>query len=215
MRVSNVDVTGLSQSIIAASYPFKTETPIDDDFDYEVDKLDHSILFGSQGLVPHARNRVEKSLIRAGNLAQTPKGSAHDQFLTGINVSFDLECTNKMWVEMERYRFVFFVSSQSTMHRMDKFDFDTSYIEYVDSRVIDIMKDLKAEYDRTGDREDFFRLIYTNPAGFKLTARLTTNYRSLKTIYSQRRGHKLKEWQDFCKWIETLPLAEELIIGRD
>ena len=39
-------------------------------------------------------------------------------------------------------------------------------------------------------------------------ARLTTNYRSLKTIYSQRKNHRLPEWREFCEWIETLPYSE-------
>ena len=36
----------------------------------------------------------------------------------------------------------------------------------------------------------------------------------LKTIYKQRKNHKLREdWSAFCEWIETLPYAKELIIG--
>ena len=35
-----------------------------------------------------------------------------------------------MWVEAERYRFLEFVSSQSTMHRITKFNLDESYNEY-------------------------------------------------------------------------------------
>mgnify|MGYP000329064899 FL=1 len=30
----------------------------------------------------------------------------------------------------------------------------------------------------------------------------------LANIYKSRRGHKLDEWCDFCKWIETLPYSE-------
>ena len=37
--------------------------------------------------------------------------NAHEQFMTGIRVNFDLTCSNKMWVEAERYRFLEFVSS--------------------------------------------------------------------------------------------------------
>ena len=64
------------------------------------------------------------------------------------------------------------------------------------------------------DKEDYLRLLYSNPCGFKLTARLTTNYRCLKTIYSQRKNHRLPEWREFCKWIETLPYSE-LITGKE
>lgn len=155
---------------------------------------------------------------------------AHDQFLTGIRVSFDLTFTNKAWVEAERYRFLEFVSSQSTMHRITKFDLRSQYNEYVDPRVIDIMEEKVTAYNKLVKnkpspdaavelledyvkmlKEKYLEILYTNPAGFKLTARLTTNYRCLKNIWRQRRNHRLPEWREFCKWIETLPYAKELI----
>ena len=54
----------------------------------------------------------------------------------------------------------------------------------------------------------FYRLIYNIPSGFEYTAGMVTNYRQLKTIYTQRKNHRLQEWRDFCKWIETLPHSE-------
>ena len=54
----------------------------------------------------------------------------------------------------------------------------------------------------------YLEILYSNPAGFKLTARMTTNYRCLRNIYIQRRNHRLPEWRAFCKWIETLPYAD-------
>ncbi|MBQ5675185.1 MAG: hypothetical protein IIV45_08930, partial [Lachnospiraceae bacterium] len=145
-------------------------------------------------------------------------------------MSFDLTFTNKAWVEAERYRFLEFVSSQSTMHRITKFDLRSQYNEYVDPRVIDIMEEKVAAYNKLVKnkpspdaavelledyakmlKEKYLEILYTNPAGFKLTARLTTNYRCLKNIWRQRRNHRLPEWREFCKWIETLPYAKELI----
>ena len=80
--------------------------------------------------------------------------------------------------------------------------------------MIGIMNELKDRYNETQDPEDYLRLLYSNPCGFELTARLTTNYRALKTIYSQRKNHRLPEWREFCKEIEKLPYAKELIVGR-
>jgi hypothetical protein len=59
----------------------------------------------------------------------------------------------------------------------------------------------------------YLQILYSNPCGFQLTARMTTNYRQLKTIYAQRKTHRLPEWRAFCKWIETLPHAKEFICG--
>ena len=54
------------------------------------------------------------------SLGKTKRGSGEDNFLNGILVSFDLTCSNKMWIEFERYHFADIVSSQSTMHRITK-----------------------------------------------------------------------------------------------
>ncbi|WP_297419381.1 hypothetical protein [Clostridium sp.] len=184
MKVENVKVYDLVESIKASKYPMATN----------INKCNSEITY------------IVKSL------AQSSKGEGHDQFLTGIRVAFDLTFSNKAWVELERYRFIEFVSSQSTMHRISKFDLSQQYNAYVDKRIINVMEELKNTYNQTNNKEDYLKLLYSNPCGFELTARLTTNYRALKTTYSQRKQHRLPEWREFCKWIETLPYANELII---
>ena len=125
---------------------------------------------------------------------------------------------------MQRYHFIDFVSSQSTMHRITSFDLNTSYNEFVDQRIVDIMAEKVSQYnelkkqlaedDSLSDELErrYLEILYSNPAGFQLTARMTTNYRQLKTIYLQRKHHRLPEWKEFCKFIETLPYSE-LITG--
>lgn len=212
--VSNVDIYDLEKSILASGYPMRTIIP--------------------------DRDITEKDLARCKNLVNATKtgNGAHAQFMTGIRVNFDLTFSNKAWVEAERYRFLEFVSSQSTMHRITKFDLDNQYNEYVDPRIIEIMKSKVQEYNKVMElrdsydkddqhnispqlREDltewlknaYLEILYSNPAGFTLTARMTTNYRCLRNIYMQRKDHRLPEWRAFCKWIETLPYAQELLIN--
>ncbi|MBO7703233.1 MAG: hypothetical protein J6S26_02215 [Solobacterium sp.] len=153
--------------------------------------------------------------------------SGEDSFLNGVIVQFDLTFTNKAWVEAERYHFLDFVSTQSTIHRITNVDLDTVYIEYVDPRIIEIMKEKASDYNglqadiRALQKEGkdtstlndaalqkYLELLYSNPAGFKLTARMTANYRELRMIYFSRRNNRLPEWRAFCRWIETLPRAE-------
>lgn len=69
---------------------------------------------------------------------------------------------------------------------------------------------LKSVADRLPN-DDATRLVWIG--GLRLTARITTNYRQLKTIYQQRKNHRLPEWRAFCAWIETLPRAE-FITGK-
>ena len=80
------------------------------------------------------------------------------------------------------------------------------------------MKEKVKEYNSIEDSPEkvkkYLEILYTNPAGFELTARLTTNYRCLKNIYMQRKNHRLPEWREFCSWIESLPYAKELILSR-
>lgn len=187
MVVNNVNVYGLENAIRGSKFPMSTD----------IDSLNGEVTKTSE------------------KLASCKTGTGHDQFLTGIIVQFDLTFTVKAWTEAERYHFLDFISSQSTMHRISKFDLDNQYSEYVDKRVIDIMNELKDKYNETKDPEDYLRLLYTNPCGFKLTASMTTNYRQLKTIYQQRKSHRLPEWREFCEWVETLPYFKELVLGEE
>lgn len=161
-------------------------------------------------------------------LGQVPTGTGHDNFLKGIVVCFDLTFSNKAWVEAERYHFLDFVSSQSTMHKINKFDIKSQCNRYVDERNIMVLQEKVNEYNRLlklpteglskevlksrkeAIDEAFLSVIYNIPSGFELTAGMVTNYQQLKTIYQQRRNHRLKDWQVFCDWCETLPMFIEL-----
>jgi hypothetical protein len=191
--INNVKVYGLEDSIKASKYPMSVDT----------DKCNSEI-------TP-----------TVNSLAESDIGEGHDNFLLGIVVQFDLTFTVKAWTEAERYHFFDIVSSQSTMHRVAKFDLDKTYIEYVDPRIIEIMKEKVAEYNRliadgdtAGAKRSYLEILYSNPCGFKLTARMTTNYRQLKTIYHQRKNHRLPEWLDFCDWVRGLPYSY-FITGSD
>ena len=210
--VSNAYVYGLEEAIKASKYPMAIDT-----------------------------NECNSEITdRTKKLGTVDIGTAHDNFLKGIVVQFDWKFTPKLSVELERYHFIDFVSSQSTMHRITKFDLDKAYIGYVDKRCIEIIKNKVKEYNLVlankdnlfildenfphtfENKEDvavwlknkYLEILYSNPCGMYLTARLTTNYQQLKTIYKQRRNHRLPEWQAFCDWIETLPYFKELCLDK-
>mgnify|MGYP000269158987 FL=1 len=200
MKVENVQVYGLEESIRRAKFPMSVD----------VDSLNHDI---TQGIITLGKSSV---------------GSGHDNFLNGIVVQFDLTFSNKAWVEAERYHFFDFVSSQSTMHRITQFKLKDQCNKYVDSRIIDIVQEKIDEYNRLKEldkeshsdsrtellKELYLKILYNIPSGFELTAGMTTNYRQLKTIYHQRKTHRLPEWREFCAWIETLPKFKEICLGE-
>ena len=188
--IKNVQIYGLEERIRASKFPMAVDT----------DKC---------------TSEITERTISLGSVAT---GTGHDNFLKGIIVQFDWTFTPKCSVEVERYHFIDFVSSQSTMHRITKFDLDKAYIEYVDKVMINRMKGLVERYNamtkeqQNSDegKELYLKILYSNPCGMFLTARMTTNYQQLKTIYQQRRYHRLPEWQWFCDWCETLPYFLEL-----
>jgi len=162
----------------------------------------------------HNLQQILKEMHRAVTLGTSKAGCGEDNYLNGIIVQFDLTFSIKAWVEAERYHFLDFVSSQSTMHRIAKMDIASQCNEYVTDEVIQCVNRLRDVYNTDPTAENYLKLLYNVPVGFRLTARMTTNYRQLKTIYHQRKNHRLPEWRDFCGWIETLPHSE-LIIGGD
>lgn len=183
-NITNTKIYGLDESVVRAKYPMSVDTST-------------------------LNSNITKGILALSNCE---KGTGHDQWLTGVIVQFDLTYTVKAWTEAERYTFLDFISSQSTMHRIAKFDLDNQYSEYTDPRSIAIVKELVEKYNETKDPEDYLRVLMSNPCGFKLTAGMTTNYRQLKTIYAQRKSHRLPEWREFCTWIETLPRFKELCL---
>jgi len=184
---SNAQVYGYYESVAASKYPFLTD-------------------------VEEANPAVTKTV---KNLALAPAGSGEDTFMNGIVVQMDVTMSMKAWVELQRYHFIDFVSSQSTMHCITKFNI----VDQLDDNTrIGSEKALEIavnEYMQSKSSEDFLTMMYSIPSGFRYTARMTTNYRQLKTIYRQRKNHRLThDWKPFCEWIEHLPFSW-MITGKD
>lgn len=155
------------------------------------------------------KEEFDRIFNRAKTLASRVSNEGHDNFLAGIIVSFDLTCSIKMWTEFERYHFAQIVSSQSTMHRLTKMNIMEKCVTEVDYYVKKRVKELQEEWTRTGKEEDRLKLLYSCPTGLTLTARVTTNFRQLKTIYKQRHDHALPEWREFCKELLSLENFED------
>lgn len=226
--ISNRYVYGISKSMVASGYPMLSNTGDDFDTYYQARAIDTYFnveqneenydyvreLFPENAVL--TLDEVKKAINRSKKLGKAPLGSGHDNYLNGIVAQFDLTFTIKAWTEAERYHFFDFVSSQSTMHRLQKMDVSESCIEYVDSRVIDVVEELVRKYNENPTLENRLKMLYSCPTGLKLTARMTTNYRQLKTIYHQRKNHTLPEWRRFCQQlVDEFPMFEELCLGDE
>ena len=144
--VSNVQVYGIEESIAASKLPFAVNP---------------------EDVTPEITKTVKA-------LALSLPGFGEDTFLDGIIVQFDLTFTMKAWTELQRYHFIEFVSSQSTMHRITKFELEDQCNEYVDSRIIEILREKISDYEQDKTEESFYRMMYNIPSGMRLTARMST-----------------------------------------
>jgi hypothetical protein len=84
-----------------------------------------------------------------------------------------------------------------------------TFNENTDINTINAFLDLAKDESVTDEH-----LAYSCPMGLELTARITTNYLQLKTMYHQLKNHKLQEWRHFCNWMESLPCSKEFITGE-
>lgn len=193
LEIKNTKVYDLKESIIACRNAMRLE------------------------LSDYSEEDFEKSFERAKKLVQASKNGivkCHDNFLTGIRVSFDLKYPQYISPEIQRYHFFDIVTSMSKMHRITKMDFSKCCNKYVTQLSIDQMNDLINKYNENSTYENWMRIISNCPPGLEMWERCSTNYKQLQTMYFQRKGHKLKEdWGNFTSWIEELPYAHELIIG--
>lgn len=209
IKIKNTKLYGLEESLIASGYPMSGGEPPDID----------DVRIG------------EKDRERAIRLAKAKQGSGHDCFLKGIIVQFDLRFSLYFTKQLQRYHFIDFVSSQSTMHTLTK---NSNIIDntnkYVDMDIIEKINNYIMWYNKFDDIKDdngvivingnvydkytlFMKIVSNLPSGFEYWARMTTNYLQLKTIHHQRKHHKLEEdWGRFCAWIKQLPMFKELIL---
>lgn len=189
MKIRNLNVYGIRETLAYARFPM-----------LPLDKPELAFQEEPDG----------KTEGRAKRLANTPIGSGHDNFLKGITVTFDVDFTNKAWVQAERYHWFEIISSMSTVHALTKTQLDESmFSEWTDKIIINRLIEIQQTYHHNPTNDSLLRLLYSCPAGITVRAGITTNYRQLKTIYEQRHNHVLPEWREFCKALLTLPYFKE------
>ena len=185
MEIKHVHVYGINETLSYARFPM---LPLD------------------KPEIAFQEEEGNKTLGRAKRLGNTPIGSGHDNFLKGITVVFDVDFTNKVWVQAERYHWFEIISSMSTVHALTKTSIDESmFCEWADKVIIDRLIEIQQTYTNNPTKDNLLRLLYSCPAGITVRAGITTNYRQLKTIYEQRHNHVLPEWREFCQFLLTLP----------
>lgn len=165
-------------------------------------------------------------------------GTDHRKFMRMITVCLDITAPLYWWKEFDTYKVGTVANSCSTMHKiqakaftlndfshehlsndkdfefplMNKEDLWTS--EQVLSLTVIALNEYRKKFLETKDKKYWWQMIQILPSSYNQRRTVMLNYEVLANMYKSRKNHKLDEWVDFCKWIETLPYSE-LIIGEN
>lgn len=226
MRFGGLRVYDMVESIVASGFPMLEEEM---DFDFEARNLEMMIdLYGMDGLIGMAREHtktkeyptvaLKKAVLhirRAMHLGNAIPNSGHDCAIKGIIVNVNITAPQHFWLQWERYHFQDTISSMSTMHRITRFDIKKITNKYVDPRVIEVLEEKVAIYNADPTSENFHVVVNNIPEGVELTRRVTTNYLQLKTMYAQRKSHKMEDWhRDFKAFVLGLPHFEDFCLRK-
>ena len=218
IKVEKIGVWGFEHAIRGMRNPKNSWDKSDSEFKFNFDnELEFMIGKNDLGLM----QRLYKA------------GPEHRKYLRQIFVSMDITAPLYWWKEFDTYKVGTTADSCSTMHKIHakEFaveDFSTEHLEtlarfdedgemhkpyMVLKVVIDCLNACRNSYLQTKNKTDWWQMIQILPSSYNQRATLMLNYEVLANMYHARKNHKLDEWREFCKWIETLPYAEELIIG--
>ena len=156
------------------------------------------------------------------NLANA--GPDHGKFLRMITVTMDITAMQPWWAEFDTYKVGTVRNSCSKMHKIHikPFTIDDFAHEGCDEipwarvaleRVVLACEKLRQRFNETQDKKYWRALIELLPEGYLMRATVQLNYAVLRAMYHARKNHKLDEWRDFCRFVESLPYAQELIIA--
>lgn len=162
-------------------------------------------------------------------------GPVHAKYRRMIPVYATITAPLYWWKEFDTNKVGTVSNSCSTMHKIaDKeFEIDDFSHEhllassemnlYGTIRCLNYCRDMYLNggcmYENDGTRHAFgpknkdiwWQMIQLLPSSYNQKRTIMLNYEVLANIYKYRKDHKLDEWKDFCKWIESLPMAEGVI----
>ena len=156
-------------------------------------------------------------------------GNDHGKFLRMITVSCDITAPQFWWFEFDTYKVGTVRNSCSKMHKIHvkPFNYEDFSHEGIDEvaegfpevktafqTYIDMLEWMRVQFNNTQEKKYWRALIETLPEGYNMKATIYMNYQVLKTQYPSREFHKVNEWREYCKWVDSLPLAKEIILGE-
>lgn len=233
IKVENIEVFGWEAAIRGMRNPMNSWNKSDSEFGIEVEEDTYNQNYITNVINDIGPNdlKLMQSLVKAG--------TDHSKFMRMINVTMDITAPLYWYKEWDTYKVGTVANSCSTMHKIaaKEFtleDFSCEHLmnmeeqdvwAFYSSNVSEIfnfkgvMKDIitglnnaRQLYLETKDKKYWWQLIQLLPSSYNQKRTVQLNYQVLRHMYFSRKNHKLDEWVEFCKIIETLPYAKELII---
>ncbi|MEF9960540.1 MAG: hypothetical protein RR448_11830 [Niameybacter sp.] len=203
IRLERTDVMNIENAIRGARNPMNSWHRMDSEYD----ETGHYIL-GENDL------DLGKRLCRAG--------SDHRKFLRQIFVSVDITAPLYWWKEYDTYKVGTTANSTSTMHKIhskafEREDFSIDHMNPATLATLDVivqqLETLRVDFNETKDKTDWYSMIQLLPSSYNQMRTCSMTYENIRNMYTARKSHKLEEWHTFCRWVKTLPYAEEFIIS--
>lgn len=151
-------------------------------------------------------------------------GTDHRKYLRMINVTMDITAPMYWWSEYDTYKVGTVANSCSKMHRihakeftLDDFSYehlDTGWYTCLSETIIPLLNKAREKYVETKDKYYWWMLIQLLPASYNQRRTVQLNYEVLLNMYHARKEHKLDEWREFCKIIESLPYFKEICLDE-
>ncbi len=144
-------------------------------------------------------------------------GTDHAKYRRMITVYADVVAPLYWWKEFDTYKVGTVANSCSTMHKIhDKeFELEDFSWEHLGYEEIDILASVvfslnwnRDKYLETKNKTYWWQMIQLLPSSYNQRRTVQLNYEVLANMYHSRRNHKLDEWREFCKWVESLPYSE-------
>lgn len=213
IRIDNTEVFGWEAAIRGARNPMNSWDKSDSRWSFEdpetaADPDDLEIIY----IVGENDLNLMQRLVAAG--------PDHSKFMRMINVTLDICAPLYWWKEADTYKVGTVANSCSTMHKIHakEFTLDDFSHEHLDGLGISFLEDTikyininREHFNKTKDKDSWWNMIQSLPSSYNQLRTVQLNYAVLRNMYHARKTHKLNEWCDFCAWVETLPLAKELI----
>ena len=218
LKTENAEVIGWEPAIRGLRNPMnswaKSDSVFGGKFSYGDQEVSFSIGPNDLSLMTRLRNA----------------GSDHRKYLRMLTVYVDITAPLYWWKEFDTYKVGTTANSCSTMHKihakeftLDDFSHEHLYGESMMllESIVHYLNTCRSAFHHTKEhhlpanytKQEWWQMIQLLPASYNQKRTVSLNYEVLTNMYHARKNHKLDEWHELCRWIESLPYAKELIVG--